>query len=325
MSHMKTSGRHITSRFTPAPVEPATSNKGFSSGPKSIDSFSAAAQTKGAAVPRSHHSDAASAGANQGVYKTAVSAALLGITGIGALGCATPAVAQPMNLDLDAPVTRDATTNYADSIGVEMTEMPTVSLDEPTEVERKTDRVMERFHNDFMNKSRITARDYANPNSFEAIDGMPGYKKLDEAVVKGMLTDAIKDLPLGALPGGDTVADLVKLLPSFENRDVASMSANEIEDALQDDAKDWFESKFGDFVDRNETVLAAGAFGAITTARYASPEAREIINDYAPKIRIANYKSDSGRREHERLSSIVATISFRISTCPRLPVKRSVP
>ncbi|MEE2902192.1 MAG: hypothetical protein VYC39_07660 [Myxococcota bacterium] len=291
---MKTVGRHIAPRLKADPAKPAAADQGFSSKPQSIDSFSAGSKTQSNAVPRSNHSDAASAGANQGVYKTAVSAALLGVTGLGALGCATPVVAQPVNLDLDAPVTRDATTHYADSIGVEMSDMPTISLDETSSVESKTDRVIERFHNDLIEKSTITASDYANPDSFETLDGMPGYKKIDKSVLRGMLLDTLRDLPLSELPGGDAVADIVKLLPSFQNRDVSSMSANEIEDALQDDAKAWFDSRFGEFIEENETVLTAGTFAALTSARYASSDARELINNYTPSIAVADYSSESG-------------------------------
>jgi len=293
---MKTLGRHIAPRLNADIAKPAAENKGFSAEPKCIDSFNAAARAHTHTIPRSRHSDASSAGVNQGVYKTAVSAALLGVTGLGAMGCATPVVAQPVNLDLDAPVTRDATTHYADSIGVEISDMPTISLDETgtSSVESKKDRVIERFHNDFIKHSTITANDYANPSSFETVDGMPGYKKIDESVLREMLLDTLKDLPLSEIPGGDTVAELIKLLPNFQNRDVSSMSANEIEDALQGDAKAWFDSRFGDFVEENETALTVGTFSVLSSARYASAESRELINKYVPSIRITDYSSNSG-------------------------------
>jgi len=217
--------------------------------------------------PRFRIDENPDAGATTGFYSKAVSAAMLGVTGVGAL-VSTAAVAEPMH-----------------NMSVENIDMPEVTIEDLDPVAAKTNRVMEDLSKKIESESLLTARDLANGN-YEFLDGHPGYRKLSEAEMMKIISSSFKDLPMGALPGGTSLANLVENLPGFQDKDVSLMSYREIRAELRDDAKDWFKDKFGDTIKEHKIESAILGIGGVASLRSASPEAREFINKHAPSIKI---------------------------------------
>ncbi len=280
------------------------------------------------ALPRNNHT--LDSGAAFGGYSRAVSAAMLGITGIGALvGAPTAARAEEPIKDVDAaqPLVHDVRKEadtlakamhklsaaeielarkelwsaYIDAGGIETTpiSVATLSADDTLHVKTPGELRFEKLANDIEARMRITAWDMAHPESVEFIEGAPGYKKLPEKVVRGMVTDALKDVPLGELPGGSSLAGIVKSLPNAGHIDAAHMSYNQVIDALGDAQKEWFEAKFGPFLEEHKIEAAVVAAGVVTAARYASPEVAGVLDRVTPRIRVWRDATDDGRLRGE--------------------------
>lgn len=144
---------------------------------------------------------------------------------------------------------------------------------------------MERLARDIEYEMRITARDMAHGN-FTPIEGMPGYKELSEARVRALIEDAIKDIPLEELPGGNILAALVRTLPNTDHLRPEGMTYRELERAVGDAQKDWLKAKFGPFLEEHKIEAAVVAFGSITAIRYTSPEAARTMDKFLPRIGI---------------------------------------
>ena len=305
MSHMKTKNR--APRFVRTPHsshdESLKVNLGKPSGAsktravaKAKDSYGAKNSAGRVNIPRSNLNDASDAGASHGAYDRAVSAALLGVTGVGALMSCTPAMASPVTGHLVHHDTNphEASAIVNDSLGIENTEMPTISLEDIDPIEAKANRVMERFGERFENSSRLTPYELANPHTVELLDGHPGYKRLSDSQIKSMVLETLKEMPLGSLPAGDALVDLVESLPGLEGIDASSKSFNELQDIVKSNARDWLDDKFGDYIEEHKIEVAVVGAGAVSGLRAASPEAREFINKHAPAIRVWNASSDNG-------------------------------
>ena len=111
--------------------------------------------------PRMNITSPALASANHGLYNRAVSAAMLGVTGVGAL-MAAPAIAAPAHVVQPDATPIETTAAMVDSLGVENVEMPTVSLDDLDPVTRRANRVMEELGRKLESRSRLTAYDMAH-------------------------------------------------------------------------------------------------------------------------------------------------------------------
>jgi hypothetical protein len=223
-------------------------------------------------APRYRMDESANAGANAGYYSRAVSAAMLGVTSVGAL-VASPVMAE-------APL----------DLAVVNVDMPTFSIEDlnvdPDPVTVKADRVMDALAKKIEAKSRVTARDLANGNSIDFIEGRPGFRKLSEAELLKLVSASLKDMPLGALPAGSPLAKLIEALPGFDDQDVSTMSYNEIRSELKDDTKEWFDNKFGETIKEHRLEAALLGVGGVAALRSASPEARDFINKHAPTIKV---------------------------------------
>jgi hypothetical protein len=243
--------------------------------------------------PRMNVTSPALASANHGAYDRAVSVVMLGVTGVGAL-MASPAMAAPAPVVQPGATPIETTAAVTDSLGVESVEMPTVSLDDLDPVTRRANRVMEEFGRKFESRSRLTAYDMAHFDTVEMLEGHPGYKRLSNDVVKDMLTDAFKDMPLGALPAGEVLANLVEGLPGFGGKDVSKMSYEEISKDLETNTRNWLDEKFGEHIDEHKVESALIGFGAVASVRAVSPEGRDFINKHAPAIKLWHTKSNDG-------------------------------
>lgn len=141
----------------------------------------------------------------------------------------------------------------------------------------------------------VTAYDMAHPGSFQPLEGHPGYKTISESELRTLIVDALKDIPLGELPGGAALADLVRTLPNSSHLDARSLSFNELKSALGDAQKQWVEQELGPFFKKHRAEIAIAAAGGITAIRAASPEAAGLIDRVMPSIDVLSYRSSDGR------------------------------
>ena len=261
-----------------------------------------------------------------GLHSRAVSTVLLGVTGIGAFvgaplaaRAAEPTDATPADATLAAERLRTDVATFESSMhhltakeielarkklwsayveagGIETTPIAAATLTNTGEVHVKTrgEKVLEDLANRIEKRMRITARDMAHPESVEFLEGHPGYKKLSEAQIKRMVVDALKNVPIGELPGGDTLAPIIRALPNAGDIDAKNMSYNELVAALGDAQTAWLKEKFGPFLEEHKVEAAVVAAGAITAIRYASPEAAGLMDRVAPKVTVWRGGTDDG-------------------------------
>lgn len=153
--------------------------------------------------------------------------------------------------------------------------------------------VMDQLTRDLERRMRITARDMAR-GDFTPIDGLPGYKEIPARDVQRLLKDAFERIPIGELPFGPQLTELLGNLPGLDDVNVGAMSYEELRDELRDDAKDYLDARFGNFVDEHKVEVGVVAFAAVTGLRAASPEAAALIDDLGLRIDVWKERSDSG-------------------------------
>jgi hypothetical protein len=141
---------------------------------------------------------------------------------------------------------------------------------------------------------RVTARDVANPDT-RFIEGAPGYKWIAPEQVREVVGDALRNVPLGELPGGRALAGLVKLLPNMADVDAEHLSYREIERLLPDRSKAWLEARFGPLIEGHEIEASIVAFAAITGLRAGSSGAAQFIDGLGVRLRIVDAHTEDGR------------------------------
>lgn len=213
-------------------------------------------------------------GAMFGFMKPVVAAALIGASIV------TPAYAQQANgVPLDAEHQIIINPPYSERVL-------------PTETSRTRGAiVMEQLTLDIERLMRVTARDMANPNT-RFIDGMPGFKEPDPAEVRRAIERALKEIPLGELPGGRQLAQLVRQLPNAGHLDAENMTIRELERALGDAGKKWLDEHVKPLIDGHELEISLAAFAAVTAARAASPDAAGVLDQITPPITLWRLQSD---------------------------------
>jgi hypothetical protein len=282
------------------------------------------ARSDTAHAPRAfRHDDPAS---TIGWQPRAVSAVMLGVTGVGALsGCATARAEEIVvapTVDYTPTAAADATAVVLDAIELDRkvdtmdpeevdaarralwsayvngggsasalsAPAPTIELATPTRGQLVFEDLAKRIEE----RMRVTAWDMAHHESITFIDGAPGYKQIPESELRDMIVDALKDVPLGELPGGSSLAQIVRGLPNAGHLNAESMSFNEVTDALGDAQEAWFRARFGPFLESHKVEAIAVAAGSITAIRYASPEAAGFLDKITPKIEVLDERSESG-------------------------------
>jgi hypothetical protein len=166
-----------------------------------------------------------------------------------------------------------------------------VAVTPRTTIERpRTEAVLKKLGERIESRMLVTAWDLAHPESFEPLEGHPGYKKISETEIKAMLLDAVKDIPLGEIPGGSAIARAVKALPNASGIDAEKMSFNELKDALTDAQKKWLEREVLSHFKGHELEAGIAALGAVTAIRAASPNAAELIDRYFPSVPIGTVR-----------------------------------
>ncbi|MCB9646228.1 MAG: hypothetical protein H6730_06470 [Deltaproteobacteria bacterium] len=154
-------------------------------------------------------------------------------------------------------------------------------------------RVMDQLARDLETRMRITAKDMATGN-YTPLEGAPGYKEISQQDAQRLLTDALKRMPIGELPGGSGLAEALGNLPGAEGLDVANMSFDELSRALQDEAKAWLKAEVGPFIEDHKVESATVAFAAITGLRAASPDAAKLMDSLGVKIRVWKTQTNDG-------------------------------
>ncbi|MCK6548719.1 hypothetical protein L6R52_22940, partial [Myxococcota bacterium] len=154
--------------------------------------------------------------------------------------------------------------------------------------------VFDRMTNELERRMRVTARDMANPET-RFIDGAPGYKEIPAKDVQKIVTNALKDVPLGELPGGAAVAELVKRLPNAGHLDAVNLSFNELQSRIGDANRDWLKAQIEPLIEGHEVEAGIGAFVAITGLRAASPEVAGLMDGLKPRASIWHETYDNGR------------------------------
>ncbi len=132
---------------------------------------------------------------------------------------------------------------------------------------------------------RISAEDRAR-GDFVELEGAPGYKQLDRALVEDLLTEMFENIPLGEMRGGGLIAQALTRMPGSGGKDFRDMTVNEALDSVEGNAEDWAKANLPKFVKENEVVSAALAFAAVTGLREASPEFAGVMDSLDPKITI---------------------------------------
>lgn len=265
-------------------------------------------------------SDASSLGISHATTTRAVNAVLLGVTSVGALAAAAPAahaqdviVTAPLDTTaIDTSLARAAADIEARRATMTATELAesrrelysayvdattatapsTTTADTLTRGERRVERLMR----DVERRMEVTAYDMAHPGSFTPLEGRPGYKELSADELGSLFGDAIKDIPIGELPGGARLAQLVRSLPNSSHLDAANMSFNELKDAVGDANKAALREYFQPFLDKHKVELAVGGFATITAVRAASPEAARLLDKITPRIEVWDHSSADGTR-----------------------------
>lgn len=132
---------------------------------------------------------------------------------------------------------------------------------------------------------RVTARDMADPNTV-LIEGAPGYKEIPPDQVRRIVERAIKNVPLGELPGGDAVARLVEALPQMAGTNARTMSINELTERLGDRYQDWANARLLPLIEGHEVEAGVLAFAAITGLRAGSPAVAHFMDRMGVKFRV---------------------------------------
>ena len=242
----------------------------------------------------------------------AVSAVMLGLTGAGVL-VGAPVVARAedlapedyeaisaaaaalesgmatMSADEVIEARRNLWSAYIKAGGIDSTtstELAPVALGTELHIKTRGEVVFEDLAKRIEERMRVTAYDMAHIESVELVDGHPQYKKLSESEVRSMIVDALKDVPIGELPGGGSLARIVEALPNAGHLDAETMSFHEINDALGDAQKVWFKDKFGPFLEAHKVESIVVAAGTITALRYASPDAAGVLDKITPRIKL---------------------------------------
>lgn len=286
----------------------------------------------------------ASTGALVGGVPRAVSAALLGTTALGAF-VGAPMVADAADaVPLPSPESVVDTATFERALAdlerrrADLTpdELASARRDlwsayvhshlgtssESTTLRRsaRTDAVMAALTARIESAMRVTAWDMAHPESWEPIEGHSMMKRIPESALKEMLVDAVRDVPLGDLPGGKALAALVRALPNAASLDAENMSFNELSTALGQAQKAWLMERFGPFLEEHRVALAVVGFGAVTAARASSPAAADLMDAYLPSIRIFRRTLGDGHvhtdvalvyRERRLLPDVDATVGAR--------------
>lgn len=146
--------------------------------------------------------------------------------------------------------------------------------------------VVERLLAEIERRMRVTARDMAYPENVRFIEGAPGYKELPEAELRRMVGDALQDIPIGELPGGDRAAELIRRLPYAGGIRAEELSYRELERALGDAGKQWLETNLRPLIEGHELEVGVVAFAAVTGLRAASPEAAGLMDRLRPRVTI---------------------------------------
>ncbi len=151
-----------------------------------------------------------------------------------------------------------------------------------------------RLEQALVQRMQVTARDMAYPGSYRPLEGAPGYKEISSSELTSLFGDALRDIPLGELPGGAGIARLVENLPGFTG-DASKMSAREIERSLRDDARDWFKGRWERFETHEQVGLGLLTFAGITGLRAASPEVAQAMDGLRGRIFSEAYLDDQVR------------------------------
>jgi hypothetical protein len=154
--------------------------------------------------------------------------------------------------------------------------------------------VMDQLARDLESRMRLTARDIAR-GGYTPIDGLPGYKEIPQRDVQRLVTGALKRMPIGELPGGESLASLLGQLPGADGLDVAHMSYEELSKSLRGEARDWLKAELGPFIDAHRVESAVVAFAAVTSLRAASPDAAKLMDSVGVRIRVWRDSTDDGR------------------------------
>lgn len=160
--------------------------------------------------------------------------------------------------------------------------------------ETRGERIMSQLARDIELRMQITARDMATGN-YTPIDGLPGYKEPNLDDVQRLVGRALRNMPVGELPGGDQLIPFLQGLPGLAGRDVSAMSFEELKDEVGDELKDRLEARFKPIIEEHKIEAAVLAFSAVTGLRAASPEAAELIDDLGLRVNVWKERSDDGR------------------------------
>ncbi|MBI2376730.1 MAG: hypothetical protein HYV07_22220 [Deltaproteobacteria bacterium] len=245
----------------------------------------------------------------------AVSAVLLGVSAVGALTGAsvahaeTIAPADAIVTEADAAAFREAAARFErmksnlspSEIEAARRELHTlyarmnaggtlpVSLEE-TRGERR----MRELTTELESRMRVTAYDMAHPETLELIDGAPGYKRISESEVRRLVLGALRDIPLEELPGGSTLASLVRSLPGGAELRAEKMSIREVERALGRNVGAMLDARFGGILRAHKVEAGIVGFASVTALRASSPEVARALNRVIPRIRLYDVESSDG-------------------------------
>ncbi len=159
--------------------------------------------------------------------------------------------------------------------------VPVGTADERTQLR------FERLATDLERRMRITARDFASPDSYAEVEGAPGYKELPGDEVLGMITDALQEIPIKDLPVGHFLRNVVEALPNTQDiENIQDLTFEELKDEVGDAQRDWLEAKVGPYFEEHKVKATILGFAAITGLRASSPEAADVMDEFKPRVRV---------------------------------------
>ncbi|MBI4818995.1 MAG: hypothetical protein HY791_22175 [Deltaproteobacteria bacterium] len=269
--------------------------------------------------PRSRVTSPAEKGILAGLAPRAVTGVLLGASAFGALAGAAPAHAETIVPETTGTMSERDARAFADAAArleaardrmtprelenarrelwamyARADSIPLVGRSTNAGVETRGDVRMRELTQELERRMRVTAYDMAHPETLELVDGAPSYKKIDESVVRSLVLDALRDIPLNELPGGSALAQIIRSIPGASNIDAEHMSMREIEKALGREAKQLLDTRFGQFIQDHKIEVGIAGFATVTAARWASPEVARALDRVIPRIKLYEVKNDAG-------------------------------
>lgn len=166
----------------------------------------------------------------------------------------------------------------------------------------KGQQVLQNFLNHVETRSEMSARDLFDP-AVNRIDGAGLHKQIPDDVMKKMVTDTVKKMPLCDLPGGHLLAASIREIPGADHieGDVSKMSYTELRKGLSQAGKDILDEKFKPLVkdfrkEHKAAFYSLAALGAVGVGALGYAEGSDALRKLGIKPKLKQKFFDSRLR-----------------------------